>query len=50
MRARLVQLLERLLDRLWDLTLPVSGTCPVCAFYRGLLGGIIVGMSLWALL
>lgn len=42
MRAKLELIAERLLDKLWDLTLPLSGTCPVCAFYRGLLCGVIL--------
>jgi hypothetical protein len=32
---------DRTLDLLWDVTLPVSTRCPVCAFWRGVaLGGV----------
>lgn len=45
MYARLVDLAERLLDRaldaIWDVTLPMSSRCPVCAFWRGVLLGML---------
>jgi hypothetical protein len=37
--------LDRLLDLVWDVTEPVSGRCPVCAFWRGVLAGAL-GSSL----
>lgn len=49
MRARLVELyreaMDRALDLLWDATLPVSTKCPVCAFWRGVLLGILSAMA-----
>lgn len=46
-RAKLKALPDRAavaaLDVLWDLTTPIAGTCPVCAFWRGVgIGGAIV--------
>jgi hypothetical protein len=43
LRARVV---DRVLDFVWDVTLPVSTRCPVCAFWRGVLAGI--GLTLLA--
>jgi hypothetical protein len=44
MFARLAKLgarvLDRALDLLWDITMPVASKCPVCAFWRGVLAGI----------
>lgn len=34
---------EHVLDFIWDVTLPMSSTCPVCAFWRGIAIGVIVG-------
>jgi hypothetical protein len=34
--------LDRLLDAVWDATLPIASACPVCAFYRGALAGALV--------
>ena len=31
---------DRALDLIWDVTERIGGTCPVCAFYRGVLVGI----------
>jgi hypothetical protein len=36
--------LDRLLDGIWDVTEPLAGRCPVCAFWRGVLYGIVVGV------
>ena len=33
---------DRAMDLIWDVTEPVAGTCPVCAFYRGALCVVIV--------
>jgi hypothetical protein len=53
--ARLAKAWDRLvdatLDFIWDMTLPVSTKCPVCAFWRGVLLGVlstlaIAGMTL----
>jgi hypothetical protein len=36
------------LDVIWDVTLPMSSRCPVCAFWRGVLGGIAATLiALW---
>lgn len=49
MFARLAKAWDRLvdtaLDTVWDLTLPLSSRCPVCAFWRGVLFGAV----LWSL-
>lgn len=42
MRAKLVYLADRLLDKLFDWLEPLAGTCPVCAFVRGVAAGVIV--------
>lgn len=45
------RLRERTLDLIWDLTLPVSSECPVCAFWRGVLAGSVVGLvTYWVML
>jgi predicted hydrocarbon binding protein len=42
------RLRERVLDLIWDATLPVSSECPVCAFWRGVLAGAIaVWLTYW---
>jgi hypothetical protein len=35
-------LLDGALDAVWDVTLPLSGTCPVCAFWRGFVLGCVL--------
>lgn len=37
---------NRLLDLVWDVTEPLSGTCPVCAFWRGVLLGAVLAWVL----
>lgn len=36
------KLVDKLLDKVWDVVEPVAGTCPVCAFFRGALAMGIV--------
>ena len=31
------------LDKIWDVVEPLAGECPVCAFLRGVLVGIVLG-------
>lgn len=40
---------DKALDLVWDVLEPVAGTCPVCAFLRGLALGlaILLGVLLW---
>jgi hypothetical protein len=49
MYARLAKAWDRMVDKvldvLWDVTLPLSSRCPVCAFWRGVLFGAV----LWSL-
>lgn len=35
--------IDATLDFIWDATLPLSTKCPVCAFWRGVGIGVIVG-------
>lgn len=35
-------MLDRLIDLVFDITEPLSGTCAICAFWRGVLGGVLV--------
>jgi hypothetical protein len=45
----LKQIARKALDVLYDVTAPVAGTCPVCAFWRGVGAGVLVGIVLvWA--
>lgn len=42
------KLIDKALDAIWDVTEPISGTCPVCAFWRGvLLTLVFVGVITW---
>ena len=44
------RLLEGAIDVMFAVTEPVCGTCPVCAFWRGVVGGAVVTVILvWAL-
>lgn len=36
-------MVDRVLDKLWEVTLPLAGRCPVCAFYKGVAIGLLVG-------
>jgi len=49
MSARLAKawagLVDSALDLIWDMTLPVSTKCPVCAFWRGVLLGVLSGLA-----
>jgi hypothetical protein len=38
------RLVDVVLDTLWDVTLPLSSRCPVCAFWRGVLLGTVTGL------
>jgi hypothetical protein len=43
------RLVDKVLDFVWDVTLPVATRCPVCAFWRGVLLGILWTLTvLWA--
>lgn len=54
MFARLADLsaraIDRVLDFLWDVTLPVSTRCPVCAFWRGVLMGVLWTLAVFWML
>ena len=41
-------LVDKALDLLWDVTLPVSGECPVCGFWRGVGIGFVAGALIGA--
>lgn len=44
------KLVDKALDLVWDVLEPVAGTCPVCAFLRGLLAGLVIaGGVAWLL-
>lgn len=42
----LAKLADKVLDVVWGVTLPVSGTCPVCAFWRGVILGALATVLL----
>lgn len=38
------RLADRLLDWIWDGTEAIAGQCAVCAFWRGALAGVLLGV------
>jgi hypothetical protein len=40
----LAQLVDQFLDLLWDVTEPLAGKCPVCAFWRGAILAALVSL------
>lgn len=38
----IAKLVDKGLDLLWDALGPVAGNCPVCAFIRGVLVGMVI--------